>query len=1051
MNPAIWSTPIEPLSNGNKSGRAVARQGAWTRCLLLRPGPLGAMIVLGCELLFGATTARGIDNIRGLPFSRIYSLEDVGYVPRDSRLNFDSFGRVAVIHEGVYAVLNDTAWTNLANLDDPAHYPISEVVHAGPGQTYYCGRASWGSAEFGSDGKLHAKSLVPVDPPTWTQTTTFDTIIVTADGVYFTSPAGVAFWDFATKQCQLFEMPQMAAAIAVGDKVYVSSFDQGLRAIDVKGHSVQPASGTELDQHVATFSAKLDETRTLVAFMEGPPRIFDGVSVTPWHTQDTVDLTGRISALARLPDGNIAIAVTGRGVFVLTPEGNLVLSLTIPEYHRVSSIASRERGVLWLLTENSVEKVLYQGGLTSFGQRLGLPLSGPLVATWHDQLFVVSGTILYEAISGTRGATTRFQPLKSQPPGGAWVLAAAGPHLLIGNRAEIHSLGPDGNWRPIARVGDLRQLVMIGDDRCYAIGKAEIAFLQWDGQQWTEPVPRIPGLRNPALAHRAGQSAWVEMAGDGVARLSVKDGQLHAMILPNKPWTQALWVNIGVVNDTVVLSPAREKRRFFDERTEQWCERPELVRLLERPPHWINRMWNDEAGTIWATHIEGLVRFTPKGGDYDIDFSSFDLINARYPNVQILGGNDVWVTAGNSLHHVEPVASPAVPVYPKPVLVSLNDTRRNQSLLPSRSPQSTPLVLPFAQNSLSFQFFSGSYAWRRAPAYEYRLSANEPWAAIDTGSSLRFPALHEGKYHLQVRIGGRRKVPGTPLDFNFEILPPWHRTSRAYVGYSVLGLLAVLGFTRWSGHLARRRYRVLEQIVQQRTGELESAMKKLNEETRVTATLAERDRLAVEIHDTVQQGLSGAILQLDTTLKLPAANGDLRARLDVVRNMVSYARQEVQHAVWDLDSPLLEGNDLGDALRKLTTFTDLSTVVPIVVISGSPVPLPRLTTHHLLRIAQEATANAVRHAKSDRITLELEYDADSVVLTITDDGIGFDANDALNKRGHFGLRGIRGRATKLGGEFTIHSALDAGTSIRVVVPLTPGKIITRHAEALRPQ
>src|SRR5438045_3761633 len=153
------------------------------------------------------------------------------------------------------------------------------------------------------------------------------------------------------------------------------------------------------------------------------------------------------------------------------------------------------------------------------------------------------------------------------------------------------------------------------------------------------------------------------------------------MILPNKPWTKALWVNIGVVNDTVVLSPAREKRRFFDERTEQWCERPELVRLLERPPHWINRMWNDEAGTIWATHIEGLVRFTPKAGDYEIDFSSFDLINARYPNVQILAGNDVWVTAGNSLHHVEPVASPAVPVYPKPVLVSLNDTKRNQSLL----------------------------------------------------------------------------------------------------------------------------------------------------------------------------------------------------------------------------------------------------------------------------------------------------------------------------------------------------------------------------------
>jgi signal transduction histidine kinase len=241
---------------------------------------------------------------------------------------------------------------------------------------------------------------------------------------------------------------------------------------------------------------------------------------------------------------------------------------------------------------------------------------------------------------------------------------------------------------------------------------------------------------------------------------------------------------------------------------------------------------------------------------------------------------------------------------------------------------------------------------------------------------------------------------------------------------------------------------VLEQIVQERTGELESTMRRLNEETRVTATLAERDRLAVEIHDTVQQGLSGAILQLDTTLKLPAANGDLRQRLNVVRNMVSYARQEVQHAVWDLDSPLLEGNDLGEALRKLTTYTDPSTVVPTVTITGRPVPLPRFTTHHLLRIAQEATTNAVRHAMPGRITIKLDYDADSVVLTITDDGVGFSPDDALNKSGHFGLRGIRGRASKLGGEFTILSAPESGTSIRVEVPLKQDKTINRHVEAL---
>jgi signal transduction histidine kinase len=269
------------------------------------------------------------------------------------------------------------------------------------------------------------------------------------------------------------------------------------------------------------------------------------------------------------------------------------------------------------------------------------------------------------------------------------------------------------------------------------------------------------------------------------------------------------------------------------------------------------------------------------------------------------------------------------------------------------------------------------------------------------------------------------------------ILPPWHRTWPAYGLYATTLVLGVIGIIRWSGHLTRRRNRVLEQLVHDRTRELESTMQKLKEETSVTATLAERDRLAGEIHDSVQQGLSGAILQLDTTLKQPALAGDLLARLNIVRNMVSYARQEVLHTVWDMDSPLLEGNDLGEALRKLTTFTTSNTLVPGVTVTGDPLPLPRRTTHHLLRIAQEATTNAVRHAQAKRIDIHLDYRPESVALTISDDGVGFQPDDASSNKGHFGLSGIRGRAKKLDGKLTMRSAPGAGTAIEIVIPMPP--------------
>src|SRR5262249_11264771 len=90
--------------------------------------------------------------------------------------------------------------------------------------------------------------------------------------------------------------------------------------------------------------------------------------------------------------------------------------------------------------------------------------------------------------------------------------------------------------------------------------------------------------------------------------------------------------------------------------------------------------------------------------------------------------------------------------------------------------------------------------------------------------------------------------------------------------------------------------------------------------------------------------------------------------------------------------------------------------------------------HHLLRIAQEAITNAVRHAAAKTITIFLTCEPDVVSLSITDDGNGFVPAEVLsNDIGHFGLRGLRGRATQIGGEIPIKSARGQGTSIRVVV------------------
>lgn len=1016
------------------AARKVAWRNPMSRCILF----------FGTVLLCNGSSAEG-PTIRGVPFSRSYSLGDIGHVPRGSRMAFDRFGRLAVINETIYTVLNDSTWLDLVEKVGPERIPVANIVQAPDGRSYYGARGSWGYADSGPDGRLHPISLVPKNPPAWILTGAFHDIFPTKNGVYFASWNGVVYWDFAKRESLLFELPRIAHAFQVGQRVFISGFEP-LRYIDLETQTIKSAAGTALDDSIVETSTTLDDTRSLVAVRDGRLLVYDGQTASLWLPTKDDRIKGHISALQQMVDGRIAIAVTGQGLLLFSPKGELLMALTTPQYHNITALANREAGVLWTETEDTIEKILYSSPLSAFGQRLGLPIAWPIIASWNDQLYVASEGKLYQAKIGNRGEATRFELCRHQPSGGAWALAASGERMLVGNGNALASVEPDGTYRAV-RAGNFVHLVMYDENHCYLIGPEEIALVEWRNNRWEEAVPPIPGVPNPAIVHRVGDSVWMEMGGAGVARLWTSQGKLHIDQIRNETWTKSSWVNIGSIGELIVLSARDdEPRRFFDQQSGQWTTAPEVERLLNRSPYWIARVQQDANGVIWASHNEGLVRYAPVNGDYELDTSSFDLVNDRYPVVRILSKNQIWVSAARALYHVEEnwIAPPTRP--PKPVLVSLTVVQRNHELLRRREATASPWKFRYAENNLSFRFYSGTDAWRRAPVYEFRLSDSEPWTALD-GSLLTTRGLREGAYHLQVRAADMLDSADATAHFRFEILPPWHRTWSAYLLFSAGFGIVVMGVARWTTYLERRRNRRLERVVTDRTRQLETTMTKLGEETRKAATLEERDRLANEIHDSVQQGLTGAILQLDATLKHPTIGQEIRSRLNVVRNMVSYARQEVQHAVWDMESPLLEGTNLGDALQNLTTFVDSDETVIDVTVSGGRRPLPRTVNHNLLRIAQEATNNAFRHARATHIQLRLTYTAENVILEIEDDGVGFHPNEVLQERvGHLGLRGIRARAKKLHGQVIIESAPGKGTLVRLIVPRTDLAGDSKHAD-----
>jgi signal transduction histidine kinase len=208
---------------------------------------------------------------------------------------------------------------------------------------------------------------------------------------------------------------------------------------------------------------------------------------------------------------------------------------------------------------------------------------------------------------------------------------------------------------------------------------------------------------------------------------------------------------------------------------------------------------------------------------------------------------------------------------------------------------------------------------------------------------------------------------------------------------------------------------------------------------RFALVLEERTRLAREIHDTLAQGFVGISSQLDAVaMCMPDEKSSARKYLDLARRMARHSLTEARRSVMDLRASALEGHDLAAAIETGTRmWTAGSGVhVDVMVDAGAPRELSEEMEQHLLRIAQEAVTNVLKHAGASKIWVKLHMEARKLYLRIVDNGRGFDQADVFQSRGgHFGLMGMRERAERLGGELHLSSHPGEGTKVEVMVPL----------------
>ena len=215
---------------------------------------------------------------------------------------------------------------------------------------------------------------------------------------------------------------------------------------------------------------------------------------------------------------------------------------------------------------------------------------------------------------------------------------------------------------------------------------------------------------------------------------------------------------------------------------------------------------------------------------------------------------------------------------------------------------------------------------------------------------------------------------------------------------------------------------------------------RLYERSRELSILSERNRLALELHDVVSQKLFSLNLAADTAATLLERDPDqAAAQLQRVRQLTRESLAELRALIMGLRPADLTRDGLTGALSKEVEMLRQVHAIEIEL-EVDPAQLPEIDADRdaaVLRIAQEALHNAVRHAAAQHVTVAVSGCDDGPVLTIADDGVGFDPGDPALRSRRLGLTSMEERARELGGQLTVRSAAGAGTTVTLTLPARP--------------
>ena len=437
---------------------------------------------------------------------------------------------------------------------------------------------------------------------------------------------------------------------------------------------------------------------------------------------------------------------------------------------------------------------------------------------------------------------------------------------------------------------------------------------------------------------------------------------------------------------------------------------------------------------LWFSGGNGLFRIaaaslTRSGGERDIplDYMSFgaaDGMNSVQcsigsPNMAITRDSKLWVATVKGLAELDLLRLPRVAG--KPVVFVAEVTVGRTKQIAGRE-----LVLPPGTHHTELHFDSVSLKSPEKVRFQYRMAGTDPvWMDADSSLTAVYTNIPVGAHSFHVRacnVDGIWDPDG--IVYRVTQQPYIYETKWFQVGVVTAFALLLAGVYQLRLRQVARQYSL-----------------------RLDERVSERTRIARELHDTLLQSFHGLMLRFQAVQNmLPERPVQAKEALESAIDRAAEAITEGRDAVQKLRSSRMSKDDLVRSLTSLgqellanrPNTEDKAPPKFAVLVEGTPARLHPILRDDLYRIAREAIGNAFRHARANRIEVEVRYDERMLRLRVRDDGVGMDPSLLAQgaREGHWGLPGMRERANSIGGRLEVWSELHQGTEVEVTIPGT---------------